>query len=262
MLTDLPAQRFRVFSGARPLATHGDFESATALIHADPDTADLTELIGEMADRTSTGYLFGGLASSRGQSLHVADGVWHGGISGVAFDHEVALLSRVTQGCQPVGPVRRITACEHNLVVALDGEPALDCLFADLQMPRHEAREILPRLRETLVGLSDRSDDVLSRPGQFGTDTRVRHLIGIDPGRRAIAVADVPRSTCNWLFVAVIPKPRAVTWCESAARSVKSSPPTAHRCRPAHRGRWQARSISVAPAEAVLISARRRRNWL
>ncbi|MEO8278945.1 MAG: FIST N-terminal domain-containing protein [Ideonella sp.] len=194
MLADLPTADFRVFSGASPLSARAstDFEAATALVHADPTTADLGELIAEMADRTATGYLFGGLASSRQRTLHIANGVYQGGISGVAFSHDVALLSRVTQGCQPVGPVRRISACEHNLVTTLDGEPALDCLLGDLQLQGREMRDIFPRLRETLVGLSDRNDDALSRPGQFGTDTRVRHLIGIDPGRRAVAIGDVP----------------------------------------------------------------------
>ncbi len=31
----------------------------------------------------------------------------------------------------------------------------------------------------------------IARPGQFGTDTRVRHLAGVDPGERSIAVADL-----------------------------------------------------------------------
>jgi small ligand-binding sensory domain FIST len=46
-------------------------------------------------------------------------------------------------------------------------------------------------LRATLVGLSDATEALLGRGGQFGTQTRVRHLIGLDPGRRAFAVADV-----------------------------------------------------------------------
>lgn len=192
MLGDLPVGDFRVYSGAEPLAAQAGagFEAATAQIHADPATPDLGELVAEMADRTSTGYLFGGLASSRNRNLHIANGVFEGGLSGVAFSRRIALLSRVTQGCQPAGPVRRISAAERNLVISLDGEPALDCLLRDLQIVGATPRAALPRLRNTLVGLSDRSDDVLVRPGQFGTDTRVRHLIGIDPGRRAIAIAD------------------------------------------------------------------------
>jgi small ligand-binding sensory domain FIST len=96
----------------------------------------------------------------------------------------------VSQGCQPVGPPRRITAAERNLVLTLDGEPALDCLLADLGLDEREPREALPRLRQTLVGLSDERDDALSRPGQFGPDTRVRHLIGLDPARHGIAIGD------------------------------------------------------------------------
>lgn len=191
MLSALPREQFRVFSGAAPLSTADGFTARAAQVHADPDTPDLGELVAEMSDRTQAGYLFGGLASARTQALHIADGVFRGGLSGVAFGPEVGLMSRVTQGCQPVGPVRRVTAGERNLVMALDGEPALDCLLRDLGVDDREPREALPRLRQTLVGLSDAPDTALARPGQFGADTRVRHLIGIDPGQRGIAIGDL-----------------------------------------------------------------------
>lgn len=192
MLGEVPVSQFRVFSGARPLSGRraGSFEPSTAQVHTDPTASDLADLITEMSDRTATGYLFGGLSSARTRALHIADGVFQGGLSGVAFGREVALLSRVTQGCQPVGPVRRITQAERNLVISLDGEPALDCLLRDLQISTLEPREALPKLRQTLVGLSDSTDDVLARPGQFGTDTRVRHLVGLDPARRGVAIGD------------------------------------------------------------------------
>ena len=189
MLSSLPAGRFEVFSGARKLQR---IEPYTALVHADPATPDLQELITEMSDRTESGYLFGGLASSRAATAHIADGVWQGGLSGVAFTREVALISRVTQGCQPVGPTRTVTGCERNIVTELDGEPALPCLLRDLGMGTlADPRAALPRLRATLVGLTDATDIALTRPGQFGTATRVRHLVGLDPGRHAVAVADV-----------------------------------------------------------------------
>jgi len=189
MLGDLSPAHFKVFSGVRPLGA--EFEPATAQIHADPSTADLSELIAEMAARTSSGYVFGGLASARNRTLHIADGVYEGGLSGVAFTREVALVSRVTQGCQPVGPVRRITGAERNVVTTLDGEPALDCVLRDLGAHSSEPREALPALRQTLVGLSEPDADVLARAGQFGADTMVRHLIGIDPQQRGIAIGDI-----------------------------------------------------------------------
>ena len=189
MLASLPAGRFEVFSGARKLQR---IEPFSALVHADPATPDLAELIAEMSDRTTSGYLFGGLASSRGDAMHLADGVWRGGLSGVAFAQEVALVSRVTQGCQPLGPVHQVTACDRNVVTELDGRPALQTLLAELGIDNlDDPRQALPRLRATLVGLTDAHDSALVRGGQFGTDTRVRHLIGLDPSRQAVAVADV-----------------------------------------------------------------------
>jgi small ligand-binding sensory domain FIST len=189
MLCALPVGRFEVFSGARPLSR---IEAFSALVHADPAMPDLGELITEMSDRTASGYLFGGLAASRAGAVHVADGVWTGGLSGVAFTADVALVSRVTQGCQPIGPVRRVTQAERNLVLALDGEPALDCLLRDLGIASlDDPRAVLPRLRGTLAGLTDAHGSPLGRGGQFGTDVRVRHLVGLDPARRAVAVAEL-----------------------------------------------------------------------
>jgi small ligand-binding sensory domain FIST len=187
MLAEVPRERFQVFSGARALPSDSAF---SALVHADPTTPDLAELIAELSQRCASGYLFGGLAASRNGHLHIADGVWQGGLSGVGFSDQVALVSRVTQGCQPIGPVRTITACEQNLVLTLDGEAALPCLLRDLGAAEAPPRELLPKLRSTLVGVSDGDQDMLARGGQFGTDTRVRHLIGLDPARSAVAVAE------------------------------------------------------------------------
>ena len=198
MLAALPAGRFEVFSGARKLQR---IEPFSALVHADPATPDLAELIVEMSDRTTSGYLFGGLASSRGAAVHIADGVWQGGLSGVAFTEDVALVSRVTQGCQPVGPTREVTACERNIIVELDGQPALPSLLADLGLPAlDDPRQALPRLRATLVGVTGSASAPVASAGTattqsrhraFGDDVRVRHLIGLDPGRRAVAVAEL-----------------------------------------------------------------------
>jgi len=198
MLAALPTGRFEVFSGARKLQRVQPF---SALVHADPATPDLPELIGEMSDRVSSGYLFGGLASSRSGAVHVADGAWRGGLSGVAFTRDVALVSRVTQGSQPLGPVRRITAAERNLVLALDGEPALPCLLRDLGLADLSTpRTALNKLRATLVALADADAVMLGRPGQFGPDTRVRHLVGLDPARNAVAVADTVELGMSLVF--------------------------------------------------------------
>ncbi|HZF78532.1 MAG TPA: FIST N-terminal domain-containing protein [Rubrivivax sp.] len=200
MLTDVPADGFEVFSGAHKLQ---QIDAFGALVHADPATPELPELITELSQRTRSGYLFGGLASSRSRSVHVAGGVWQGGLSGVAFTDDVAIVSRVTQGCQPVGPTREVTACDRNLITALDGQPALDCLLGDLglgDVASLQRAPALARLRATLVGLTDAQDMAIDRGGQFGTDVRVRHLIGLDPARHAVAVADLPRQGMRATF--------------------------------------------------------------
>ena len=196
MLAALDTGSFQVFSGAKPLQ-RGD--AHTALVHAEGNTPDLGELLHDMSARTRSGYLFGGLSASRGASCQIADGVLQGGLSGVAFGKDVALISRVTQGCQPVGPLRRVTACERNLVTRLDGEPALPCLLRDIDITLDQPQRAIDALRGTLVGLSEPRPSTLAqgvpidapaRSGAFGEDVRVRHLIGVDPGQHGVAIAD------------------------------------------------------------------------
>ncbi|MES2949307.1 MAG: FIST N-terminal domain-containing protein [Pseudomonadota bacterium] len=214
MLLELPSDQYRVFSGVAPMGL--GFEAHTALVHADPETTDVGELIAEMAARTDSGYVFGGLASSRWQSVQfavggngnigghgAASGVFSGGLSGVAFGPDVALVSRVTQGCMPISAVRRVTAAEHNVVLTLDGEAALDVMLRDLAISLDEPQEALDVVRATLVGLVPAPDGeappgaadaaplrAVRQTGNFGEDVLVRHIIGLDPGRHGVAVAD------------------------------------------------------------------------
>ena len=204
MLCDLPSDQYRVFSGVAPLGL--GFEAHTALVHADPSTQDVAGLVAEMAERTATGYLFGGLSSGRSHTVQfavggngnikghgAAGGVFRGGLSGVAFGEGVALVSRVTQGCLPVAPVHTITEADGNLVLQLDREPALEVLLRDLKVSLDQPREALAVVRATLAGLMHPSDGVASdavrRTGNFGSDVVVRHIIGLDPARQGVAIA-------------------------------------------------------------------------
>lgn len=204
MLCGIPSDQYRVFSGVAPLGI--GFEAHTALVHADAATADLGDLIAEMAARTDTGYLFGGLASGRSKAVQfavggngnikghgAARGVFSGGLSGVAFAEGVKLVSRVTQGCQPIAPVRTITGAEGNVVTTLDGEPALAVLMRDLGATLEQPREALAQVRATLAGLMPPvgASDAVVRAGSFGSDVVVRHIIGLDPGRQGVALAEV-----------------------------------------------------------------------
>ena len=149
MLADLPPGSFELYSGERPLV-RSDVQAA--LVHGDGQIPDMGELITELAARTTSGYLFGGLMASRGRRVQFCapaastgsvalTGVYEGGVSGVAFTRDVALLSRVTQGCQPIGPVRHVDEARDHIVAVLDGRSALSCLLNDLDIdPRPPAR--------------------------------------------------------------------------------------------------------------------------
>ncbi|MDO9195529.1 FIST C-terminal domain-containing protein [Rhodoferax sp.] len=209
MLCELPSDQYRVFSGVAPLGL--GFEAHTALIHADAETPDLPELLVEMASRTASGYLFGGLSSSRSKTVQfavagngnisghgAASGVFSGGLSGVAFGAGVNLVSRVTQGCLPLARAHHVTAAETNVVTRLDGEPALDVMLRELHVSLEQPETALAAVRATLVGLMHPADSggpagdavAVGRTGNFGSDVLVRHIIGLDPARRGVAVSD------------------------------------------------------------------------
>lgn len=213
MVCNLPEADFRLFHGRRPLPRLSSIDPAwhahTAQVHADARSPEVAELIAELAGRARTGYLFGGLSVGAQGGPHLAStpddagageiaevcGVWHGGLSGVAFSDRVHLVSRVSQGCTPVGPRREVTRAERNVVQELDGIPALSCLLQDLGVTATIAaegwqREALPKVRATLAGLSDADGTLLEHGRHFGADTRVRHLVGLDPARQSVALAD------------------------------------------------------------------------
>lgn len=217
MLCDLLPHQYRVFSGVAPLSASGraegdeGFAAHSALVHADAATPELGELIAEMAERMDSGYLFGGLGGGRGDAVQfalgsagtlsghgAANGVFHGGLSGVAFSRDVSLVSRVTQGAQPIAPAHLVTESEGHLVSRLDGEPALDVLLRELEISLDHPEPAMARLRQTLVGVIQPGPDgqavgvseTAHQRGAFGQDVLVRHLIGLDPVRHGVAVAE------------------------------------------------------------------------
>ena len=192
MLAQFAVRDFRVFSGRQPLAPASSAwrGAHAALVHADAEQPELDELVAELGQRCSGGDAWGGILSPVA-GAQVADAVLRGGLSGVAFSSRVPLLGGLSQGLEPVGPERTVTRCADNVVYALDGEPALEALLDDLGEPRRarereQWRDLVPSLREVVVGLS--------RPRQaqgVGQDAGsvMRGLIGIDPGGQGVALA-------------------------------------------------------------------------
>ena len=198
MVAALPDGAFRVLPNATRVdaALHGAADwvarsgGAVGVVHADPRNPDLAGLVAAAA-RSAGGFLVGGLASSRGKMRQVAGEVVEGGVSGVMLAAEVAVVSGLSQGCSPIGPVRTITACDRNVVFEIDGRPALEILKEDLG-------EILARRIERIGGYIHAA---LPVAGSDTGDYLVRNLIGIDADRGWVAIGDLVAAGDSVLFV-------------------------------------------------------------
>jgi small ligand-binding sensory domain FIST len=159
---------FSVFSGRNPLKGEPHF----AVVHADPGAPDVAGLIADMSAKVTTGFIVGGLSSSRSRTVQIANAVFSGGLSGAALEPEVAVATRLTQGCVPFPGRFRVTECAQNIIGALDGRPALDVL-----------KEVIGTERNVLVGIPV--------PGSDTGDYTARNLVGVDPRNKLIAIGDV-----------------------------------------------------------------------
>jgi small ligand-binding sensory domain FIST len=199
MIAELPEGSFRVFA---PLvkdldafdASHGawvaEHRPYLGLVHGDPSNPYTEALIKQLAGRTSAGFLVGGLASSRGRVQIYADGLTQGGVAGVLFSEQVGVVTRLSQGCSPIGPQRSVTEAQRNIIVSLDGQPALDMLKADIG-------EILSRDLSRIGGYIFAG---LPIAGSDTGDYLVRNLVGIDPGRGLVAIGDLVEEGSPLMF--------------------------------------------------------------
>jgi small ligand-binding sensory domain FIST len=196
MLCDVPESEFAVFSGVSPLPSH--FDAHTALVHADPEMTELGDNVRELAARMASGAVFGALSTSRARVVQVAhqpgqdmcESVLEGGLSGVAFTHHVAVHSRITHGCKPIGRERVVTEASRHLLLALDGEPALALLLNDLRVSLDQPREALLAVRGTRLAINRQPDAQRRYAGQLPAAAHVRSLVGVDPGNSALALAE------------------------------------------------------------------------
>ena len=201
-----------VFSGTqRPptlgTCTDGGAQAAfTALVHADPRTLDLPDLLLDMAGKLESEYLFGGVSSGRRGTRQIADRALAGGLSGAVFSSDVRLVSRVTQGAHPLPAARphEVTKANGNVIEALDGRPAFEVLLEDagirarapILSGAEAPREDFTRLRQQLLALGRRGLFVGIEPhGGDGyrertprTDYVIRHVVALDPGKGTVAV--------------------------------------------------------------------------
>jgi len=197
MVGDFDPASFRILSSMRSAADIAQAsvrcesgEGNFAVVHADPRNAEVGALINGLAAKVESGFLVGGLTSSRKLNPQVAGQITEGGISGVVFTEEVAVATRLSQGCSPIGPKRVITECQRNIILSIDGKPALEVLREDLG---ERAGKDMNRIGgHIFVGLPIAGSDT--------GDYLVRNLLGIDPQSKLIAIGDLVRQDQQVMF--------------------------------------------------------------
>jgi small ligand-binding sensory domain FIST len=188
MVCPIPESAFRVFNGI----THdvapaldglaGWLGDTPPLIvtHADPRNQNVPQLIEDLS-RETDGFLIGGLTASGGAHPQLADNVHEGELSGVMMSLEaVPVAAALTQGCSPIGEIHRITSAEENILIEIDGRPALDVFKEDIG-------EVLSRDLRKVAGYIFAA---LPVSGSDTGDYLVRNLTGIDPDQGLIAIGE------------------------------------------------------------------------
>ena len=184
MIAALPPDGFRIFSatgdpGSDLPRQHAAWidasQPALALVHADPRCPDLPKAAID-AGAASGAFLVGGLVSHRCPSPLLAgssdeESLGGNGIAGLMLAPGVSVATGLTQGCTPIGPVHRIDEARDNVVMVIDGRPALTVFYEDIG----------PTLAKDPRRLGGLIFAGLPVAGSDTGDYLVRNLMAIDP---------------------------------------------------------------------------------
>ena len=167
--------------------TPGADRAELVILLGDPFSLDAERVL-RAFNRNAPGVrLVGGMASAgprpHSNTLVLNDWVASEGGVGIALKGALRIDVVVSQGCRPIGPPLKVTRVERNLIIELDGQPALERAEQIL-------RELPERERECLKG-----GLYVGRPARGDASGRgdylIRNLLGADRDRGVLAVADL-----------------------------------------------------------------------
>ncbi len=180
MLARIEPAAMRLFEGGE-MAGHEDWleqnRPAVALVHGDPKDPGVVEQLATLAADSGT-YLVGGLTAAPGSISQVAGRAVESSVSGLLLGSGVTVLTGLSQGCSPIGPVHQVSDALSDVLIALDDRPALEVL-------KEDAGQIIARDLRKAAGYIHAAIPVA---GSDTGDYVVRNLVGIDPKRGWLAV--------------------------------------------------------------------------
>ena len=189
MIADLGQESYRVFDTIKD--DLGEFSrdngawiarapARFGIVHADPRNQRTADIVAELAEELD-GFLVGGLSSSRAVPAQIAGAVTEGGLSGVLLSESVAVATALSQSCMPIGASHEITDCRGNILIELDGRPALD-VFKE---------EIGEQLASDLRQVAGLIFAALPVSGSDTSDYLVRNIVGFDVDRGLVGIGEL-----------------------------------------------------------------------
>ncbi len=179
---DGPPDAWEGLIGVRPA------EEPQFVLLADPFSIGAEALLAGLDYAFPLSAKIGGLASGATSpglnALFLDDKVHSEGVVGVALTGDVVMDTVVAQGCRPVGELMQVTRCNGNVLLELDGRPALEAL-RDLFAGLDEEERTLATTSLFLGVLMDEFNE----SGKVG-DFLVRNIVGADGKTGALAVGE------------------------------------------------------------------------
>ncbi len=226
MLGKIPKSQFKTFHESADVHSSSDQglaewleknEAMLTLVHGDYDKEFDPGGLLESLQRKTSGFILGGISSSREKTYHISEEVLHGGFSGVTFSSGVQVATSLTQGCSPMGPVHIITRTEgSNTIIELDNQRAIEVFIHDL---KNMAEEKTGQNPDNIIIKAEALEDPDKAPENYrrlfqgqvhvafpvtGSDQRdyiVRNIVAADPHFGHLRVAHEISSGDRMLFV-------------------------------------------------------------
>lgn len=162
------------------------------IILPDPFSFRVDTLVQGLDYAFPRGIKIGGLASGAHQpgknALYLDDKMYKTGAVGLALSGNIQIDSIVAQGCRPVGPTFRVTKCQNNILLELDGKPAVQALYTVLEKMTAKDQE-LAKFSLFIGVVMDEFKDVF-QPGDF----LIRNILGLEPNSGALLVGELLRN--------------------------------------------------------------------
>jgi len=143
---------------------------------------------------TKIGGLASGGSQVGGNALFAGRDVHRSGAVGIAMHGNIAVDTVVAQGCKPIGRRMRVTSCQGNMLLELDGQTPLEVL-----------REMFEELDERDQSLAQHSLFLGVVMDEFNEDPKlgdflVRNILGVDSRSGGLAVGERLREGQNVQF--------------------------------------------------------------